>query len=262
MNTASVEQAYASDELPVGNDVKLSWADNDTRLLITPSNPLEYATIAGLGDPPKEYLITIAGTATDAAGIALGDDFQLPFYTLRDFTQDLGLYGGFELTHPHDGGADTSSQRCSLGDGSGPLSAGDDDKDVTFAFATRFGLSGLAEGIAEWKSATVQGAFTISAQNPFVDTRLGELWGYALLAKLADWTWSSPTRYIGSAAQFASQERFELDVRSYLAEYYENPPDYQFGILFKFEHDTNVDGMEQSLTTGCDARLHVEYLVP
>jgi hypothetical protein len=263
MNTTSVKQAYVSNELPDGPTAGLLWTDNNTRLVIKHVDPLEYASVASLDESPKEYGVTISGTATDVAGHELGEDFKLLFYTLRDVTQDVRSVGAREVTHPNDGQDDTSTVKCTLMGLNNPVSAGDDNEDTTLAFAMTFQSYNLPDGIVEWRSAVVQGPFATSAQNPFGETRLGDLFAYSTLVPLADLIWSSPTSYLGAAAHYASQQQFEIDVQSYLADYYESSLDPPIGILFKFQHETNVDATEQSLTADCQQTwLHVEYLIP
>jgi hypothetical protein len=262
MNTASVEQAYVSEAL--GEKIQLVWTDAGTRLVITHLEPLEYKRVTSLADPAARYSVTIGASATDATGSALGADYTFTFSTLRDVTQEVHREVTRELTHPNDGSADTSVANCPLGGGvHDPLLAGDDDNDASMAFAVNFSDMHLPAAVTEWRSATVQGPFTIPGQNPFVDTRLGELRGYMVLNSLPDLTWSTPTRYIGLAAHAASQQRFELDVLSDLADHYEDPPGYPFGVLFKFQQETNADGIEQAVTSDCDeTSLHIEYLAP
>ncbi len=89
MDTASVEAAYQSDDLPP-DAVTFSWNDDATWLTVVPNADLEYA--AGV-DPTevlaKGYVLTIAGSAADSSGNTLGDDASFSFTTLREINAKL-----------------------------------------------------------------------------------------------------------------------------------------------------------------------------
>jgi hypothetical protein len=89
MDTASVEAAYQSEDLPP-DAVTFAWNDDATWLTVAPNEDLEYAT----GVDPAEvlakgYVLTIAGTAADPSGNTLGEDATLSFTTLREINAKL-----------------------------------------------------------------------------------------------------------------------------------------------------------------------------
>lgn len=85
MDTASVEAAFASEDLPPGA-ASFAWDADHTVLTITPQEPLEYAEGEGTDlslVPPRTYAIAIGTGATDVAGNALEQPLSLSFATRR-----------------------------------------------------------------------------------------------------------------------------------------------------------------------------------
>src|SRR6185295_1254299 len=54
--------------------------------------------------------------------------------------------------------------------------------------------------------------------------------------------------------QVAARQAPEL-VSGWLSEYYENPDEYGFQVLLRFERDTNVDDVSQYIESSCDETL-------
>jgi hypothetical protein len=257
MNVDSVAQAYASDDLPP-NKVILSWADHNTRLVITPSELLEYAAVTGVDDPAREYSITIGGSATDVAGNTLEQEAILTFSTLRRISQPIPLARGVLLLHPHDGSDDWAGPVCK----DNFLEAGDGASDQASASILVFEIGELSEGIVQWESAIVEGPFTTPAPDPFQDG-LGELRGYSVRGKGIEITWSSPAAYVGVAAQASAPQHFSLDVKTALADYYDDPDEFGFELLLRFQNDTNADGTAQYISGVCtETWLNVVYVAP
>lgn len=87
MDTASVEDAYASEALPA-DTVSFAWNAAKTELTITPDDELAYAE----GDPSVAalaYDITIGDTAMDVAGNRLAAPATATFETLRRVIHEL-----------------------------------------------------------------------------------------------------------------------------------------------------------------------------
>lgn len=81
MDTASVEAAYASTDLPSGS-VQMSWNAAKDELEIVPAEPFDLA-FGDAATPPKTYSVAIGAGARSAAGVELGDALVLSFSTLR-----------------------------------------------------------------------------------------------------------------------------------------------------------------------------------
>jgi hypothetical protein len=97
MNTAAVQAAYSSGELPASS-VTFSWSAGNTVLQIAPNQPLTLAT----GTSPatttaKHYAFEIGTGAVDQGGDALAP-FSSGFSTLRAVTQTLGAVQDRSLT--------------------------------------------------------------------------------------------------------------------------------------------------------------------
>lgn len=147
MDQASVEDAYASTDLPA-DQVTFTWSPDGRELTITPLAPLAYAEGSGT-DPavvtPKTYAITIGIGATDLAGNALAAPMDLSFSTRRRLIALFGL--------------DTALTRATLANTSYAVSdiwVGDSQNTSTYRSYVTFDLSTLPAD-AEVERAQFQG---------------------------------------------------------------------------------------------------------
>jgi len=253
MNKDTTRQAYSSDDLPQ-DDVTISWLD-DTRLLIQPKDPLVYASVDSLDGDAKHYSFTIAGTATDLAGNALGDDRNYTFTTMRHIRDALPLGGrsyGIEMQHSTDGGTDTAWSPCY--EGTDTMEAGDTDENHALAFIAAFRIMKLPDGVLEWKSASVRGTFTTSERNPF--SRLGDLMAHNVVGDPSSFVWDTePTEDFGMAASYPSMAKFSVDVLDAVKREYEHRDERPFSVLFKFEDETDDDDAKAVVGVRCDSLL-------
>ena len=88
MDRASVEAAWQSDDLPA-SAVDFAWNAGDDTLVVTPHAPLELAEGTGV-DPSvvvaRVYHVSLAATATDAAGNPLANAAAFGFATRKRMT--------------------------------------------------------------------------------------------------------------------------------------------------------------------------------
>jgi hypothetical protein len=257
MDVDSVIQVYRSDELRPDN-AAFAWEDHNTRLVIRPVMPLDYAEVTGVDQPAKTFTITIGSSAKDLAGNALGEDWSFSFSTLRQISQQIPLMRGRRLQH-NPGADDVGTHGCLLGE---DLIVGDNASDATWAMVLIYDTAGLAEGIVDWNSASIEGAFTMPTPDPFGDGNLGDLRGYSVHAKVTELIWTTPASYIGVAAQEDSGQHISLNVLGELEDYYAAPDEFGFEVLFKFALDTNADGVAQYIMPECNTSLDVVYLAP
>jgi Big-like domain-containing protein len=90
MDTAATEAAYVSADLPT-EDVELTWSEGDRVLVISPREPLAYASgSTALTVQARSYSIQLSGAARDATGRAL-EPFELTFSTAREIVVTLPL---------------------------------------------------------------------------------------------------------------------------------------------------------------------------
>jgi hypothetical protein len=116
MNQASVEAAYASDDLPA-EQVTFAWSSDGTTLTITPAAPLAYAEGAGVNPATvaaKTYTITIGSGARDLAGNPLAAPMELSFATRRRLLALFGL--DLTMTRVTQGTSSLDSTEILVGD--------------------------------------------------------------------------------------------------------------------------------------------------
>ena len=258
MDNESVEAAFRSDTLPA---VKLLWDNDSTELVIQPTEPLAYADGSDPGATAKFYSFTIAGSARDVAGNAMGDERTFVFTTVRHLKHRLTIPTKWarKLSHPADGSADSQALGCTSPDS--VLSAGDAEDDTALAFVVAFDLGALPRGVLEWGRATLDGSELGGTEtNPY--SRLGALEGYVVSTPLTDILWNVPTTgELGLLAEYKSQVHFEKNVLDFVPAAYEAGTPLTF--LVRFENATDDNGDEALASIRCkDVGLELEYWAP
>jgi hypothetical protein len=257
MDNESVEAAFHSDNLPA---VKLLWDHDSTELVIQPAEPLMYEDVTEPNAAARFYSFTIAGTAKDVAGNAMGDERTFVFTTLRHLEHTLFVRDKWarKLWHPANGEADTQALGCTSP--TSKLSAGDADDDTALAFVVAFDLQAVPQGAVEWAKATLHAGLETSQMNPY--PRLGSLQAYAVSTALDDVVWGVPTTgELGAVATYASLDHFDQDVLDFLPAAYAAAKPLEF--LFRFETPTDGNGHDSTATVRCDTvSLDLEYWAP
>jgi hypothetical protein len=257
MDNESVEAAFHSDSLPA---VKLLWDHDSTELVIQPAERLMYEDVTEPNAAARFYSFTIAGTAKDVAGNAMGDERTFVFTTLRHLEHTLSVPDKWarKLWHPANGDADTQALGCTSP--TSKLSAGDADDDTALAFVVAFDLQTLPRGAVQWAKATLHAGLEASTMNPY--PRLGSLQGYAVSAALDDVLWAVPTTgALGAVATYASSDHFDEDVLDFLPAAYTAAKPLEF--LFRFETPTDGNGHDSTASVRCDTvSLDLEYWAP
>lgn len=258
MDNASVEAAFHSENLP---PVKLLWDEDGTELVIQPSEPLVYADGNDPAATAKFYSFTIAGTAQDATGHAMGDERTFVFTTVRHLAHSLTIPARWarKLYRPADGSADAQGVGCPSADAL--LYAGDGDEDQGLAFVIAFDVGALPRGVLEWGKATLHASdLGTSAANPY--SRFGALEGYAISTPLTDVLWDVPTTgELGPVVTYASLDHFDGDVLDFVPAAYDANLPLEF--LFRFETATDGDGHDAYAVVRCkDISLELEYWAP
>jgi hypothetical protein len=204
MNQASVEAAYASDDLPA-EQVTFAWSADGTILTITPSALLAYAEGTGVNPAAvaaKTFAITIGTGATDLAGNALAAPMELTFATRRRL---LALFG-----------LDTSMTRVTQGASSldaTEILVGDHSNTSTYRSYLTFDLTTLPED-AELERAQFQGRQVLVEGAPYAmgPVNVHHVVYTSTLATALNTTFTISTP--GALSSDAAQEIKTIDVTS------------------------------------------------
>ncbi len=259
MDTLSAQLAYASTDLPP-DSLEPSWNIDNTVLTLHPKTPLAYATLTDPSGAAKHYSFTIASSAKDIAGNALGKDVTVTFSTLRDVTQVLVVPsgGGTVVTEPNSGAVTTTTTCGKPGD---YVSAGDTSDNDPILSLVAFDLSSLPAGIVQWNAATLTSSYSTTKTNPFGDSRLGDLHLFSTSVAPSTLLWSSAMSDLGVFGEWASQGGGSLDVTAALESDYTRGGSSEYVFRFDNETDDNDAGCYAELYCS-DLRLTTDYLVP
>jgi hypothetical protein len=176
MDTAAVEEAWSSTELPA-SEVTFVWTEDDTILTVVP-DAMPLAEGAGL-DPdvidPLEVAYTISTAAVDTEGVALEEPLSISFSTMRRLHHEIAYVDiddrGYYSPHTR---SMTRTQLYAEGNPNVALSVGDTNTNLGLRSTVSFPLPDLPAG-AELESAIFSANQTVTGA-PF--EHLGDLMLY------------------------------------------------------------------------------------
>jgi hypothetical protein len=172
MNTASVEAAYASSELPAAQ-VAFSWSDADTVLHIQPRSPMQVATGSDpQAVPPASYTIELSGRAQDKQGNSLLAR-QITFSVIRSITQTLGAVLNRDLTGNWRSDSSYGLAYCERSDTTICMGDSPATGEPAYKGLVSFDLRGLPPNLRSITAAELSATVSSVYGTPFAD--LGEL---------------------------------------------------------------------------------------
>ncbi len=257
MDKAATQAAYQSADIPAGS-VTFAWNDAGDELTIVPNDPLEYAE----GTNPNttdalSYSFTISSAGESEAGVALVDDTEASFSTLRrlslSYSQDTELSGRVRDL----GGSAMLAGSYSLGDNS--------INDTGRGFVS-FDISSLPDGPVTVESGNLHARFTTIQGNPFIDL------GAVVYQHVSYDTFNDPLFDVEALSTasglFATMNDDEVDrdVTDIAAATVADPGTFEQRVQFRFRwvfNETDNDGQTDGVTViGGDLGLDLQVLVP
>jgi hypothetical protein len=262
MDTAKVEQAYSSSDLPA-SAVGFSWSADNTVLQIKPQQPLTLASGASPDTTQAQrYAFEIGTGAVDLDGEALAR-FSSSFTTLRQFVQtltpvlDRNLSGNYRSDNTY------GDNSCVFADPDGTICIGDSSNDNSAyrGFLT-FDLS-LLPAPAKGVSAAALSMSVDSIRNsPFA--ALG-----SLVAEHVSFSTINLAAFdavaLGSAVTMSSSATVNSTVSADVASFVKDdlPARGRSQLRLRFSNSTNSDGVGDLIEVLWDTpELDVTYLIP
>jgi hypothetical protein len=260
MDEASTEAAFQSSDATLANG-HLFWKNGSRQLIVEPKDPLEYAEVTDPSGDAKDYVFTIAGSATDLAGNPLGIDRTFSFTTLRHVTQALGIPKGEGREVQYDQTDPTS--RCDNDDDR--LVVGDFTDDTGAEALLSFDIASLPIDITELKSVRLRAVLEETARSPYGSKRLGALHYLSVSTELDDRYWDKPGQI--DLGEFAAHGNVEVShsVLTAFTTDYENRVAHneRSQYLLRFDLRTDGDAIATNVEMRCgDVKLELEYLTP